>query len=164
MFITSYAGWPAYNTSLIVSLSGQPIYNPNPEPTITCKSLCRLSSSCCVCGLGYTWAQIHTKKNYVYTKLKEMTRVQTRGSHFGIPHPDSNRFDLIFYHTHTVRQELSSSLSLLHINIYIKTSTYLFSILNSQFPLTFSICFCCFLSLSLCRLFRWRSGLYWAEP
>ena len=30
MSVTGYAGWPAYDTFLIVSLSGQPVYDPNP--------------------------------------------------------------------------------------------------------------------------------------
>ena len=28
--IAGYAGWPAYDTFLIVSLSGRPVYDPNP--------------------------------------------------------------------------------------------------------------------------------------
>ena len=30
MSIAGYAGWPAYDTFLIVLLSGRPIYDPNP--------------------------------------------------------------------------------------------------------------------------------------
>ena len=43
MSITSYAGWPAYDTSLIVLLSSWPVYdpnplrpNPNPKKSVSC--------------------------------------------------------------------------------------------------------------------------------
>ena len=53
MSIVSYAGWPAYDTFLIVSLSGRPVYdpnllrpNPNPKKPV--------SGSCRVRGLSRT--------------------------------------------------------------------------------------------------------------
>ena len=53
VFIVGYAGWSAYDTFLIVSLSSRPVYdsnplrlNPNPKK--------RVSGSCRVCELGRT--------------------------------------------------------------------------------------------------------------
>ena len=45
--ITGYVGWPAYNTFLIVSLLGRPIYDPNslksnPNPKNPVSSLYRV--------------------------------------------------------------------------------------------------------------------------
>ena len=50
MSIASYAGWPAYDTFPIVSLLGQPIYDPNPlRPNFNSEK--PMSSSCRVRGL-----------------------------------------------------------------------------------------------------------------
>ena len=51
--IAGYAGWPTYDTFLIVSLSGQPVYDPNPlksnlNPKKSMSGLCRVR------GLGRT--------------------------------------------------------------------------------------------------------------
>ena len=53
MFIVGYAGWPAYYTFLIVSLSGRSIYDPNSlRPNPNPKK--HMSGSCRVHGLGRT--------------------------------------------------------------------------------------------------------------
>ena len=51
--IAGYAGWPAYDTFLIVLFLGRPVYNPNPlrsNPNLKKP----VSGSCRVCGLGRT--------------------------------------------------------------------------------------------------------------
>ena len=51
--IAGYAGWPAYDTYLIVSLLGQPIYDPNPlRPNPNPEK--HMLGSCRVHGLGQT--------------------------------------------------------------------------------------------------------------
>ena len=51
--IAGYAGWPAYDTFFIMSLSGRSIYDPNPlRPNPNPKKL--MLDSCCVCELGPT--------------------------------------------------------------------------------------------------------------
>ena len=58
MSIEDYAGWPAYDTFLIVSLSGWPIYDPNPlRPNPNPKK--PVSGSCHVRGLGQTLTPLH---------------------------------------------------------------------------------------------------------
>ena len=53
MSIAGYAGWPAYDTFLIVLLSGRPVYDPNPlRPNPNPKK--PVSGSCRVHGLGRT--------------------------------------------------------------------------------------------------------------
>ena len=57
--IAGYASWPAYDTFLIVSLSGRPVYDPNPlrfNPNPK-KSV---SGSCRVHGLGRTLTPLLT--------------------------------------------------------------------------------------------------------
>ena len=51
--IAGYAGWPAYDTFLIVLLSGRPVYDLNPlRPNPNSKK--PVSGSCRVRGLGWT--------------------------------------------------------------------------------------------------------------
>ena len=53
MSIAGYAGWPAYDTFLIVLLSGRPVYDPNPlRPNPNPEK--PVSGSCRVRGLGRT--------------------------------------------------------------------------------------------------------------
>ena len=53
MSVANYAGWHAYDTFLIVSLSGWPVYDPNSlRPNLNLQK--PVSSSCCVCRLGQT--------------------------------------------------------------------------------------------------------------
>ena len=53
MSIAGYASWPAYDTFLIVSLSGQPIYDPNPL-RLNPNPKKPVSGSCRVHGLDRT--------------------------------------------------------------------------------------------------------------
>ena len=65
----SIMGWPAYDTFLIVSLSGRPVYdpnslrsNPNPKKPV--------SDSCHVRGLGWTLTPLIILSKY-FKKTKE---------------------------------------------------------------------------------------------
>ena len=52
MFIAGYVGWFAYDKFLIVTLSGQPVYDPNPlRSNLNLKK--PVSGSCHVHGLGW---------------------------------------------------------------------------------------------------------------
>ena len=77
VFIVGYAGWFAYDTFLIVSHSGWPVYHPNslrhsPNPQKP------MSSSCHVRGLGQTLTPLgkviriecnYNKYNYFLVKV-----------------------------------------------------------------------------------------------
>ena len=60
--IAGYAGWPAYDTFLIVSLLGRPVYDPNPlRPNPNPKK--SVSGSCRVRGLGRTLTPLYMRKD-----------------------------------------------------------------------------------------------------
>ena len=67
MSIAGYAGWLAYDTFLIVSFTGRPIYDPNPlKPNPNPKK--PVLSSCHVRGLGRTLTPL--KKSVIIIVLK----------------------------------------------------------------------------------------------
>ena len=64
MSITGYAGWPAYDTFLIVSLLSRPVYDPNPlrsnpNPKKPISGLYRVR------GLGRTLTPLHEIYGYL---------------------------------------------------------------------------------------------------
>ena len=61
--IAGYAGWSDYDTFLIVSLSGQPVYDPNPLKSNP-NSKKSVSGSCHVHGLGWTLTPLNGIKAF----------------------------------------------------------------------------------------------------
>ena len=73
--IADYAGWPACDTFLIVSVLGWPIYDPNPlRPNPNPKK--PVSGSCRVRGLGRTLTPLFNMPG-VYDKSKDYTELNT---------------------------------------------------------------------------------------
>ena len=65
----STAGWPTYDVFLIVSLSSQPVYDPNPlRPNPNSQK--PMSGSCRVHGLGQTLTALLA---IIYLKQKDMS-------------------------------------------------------------------------------------------
>ena len=65
----SIMGWPAYDTFLIVSLSGRPVYDPNPLRSNPNPKK-PVSDSCHVRGLGWTLTPLIILSKY-FKKTKE---------------------------------------------------------------------------------------------
>ena len=70
MSIAGYAGWPAYDTFLIVLLSSWPVYDPNPlRPNPNLKK--SVSGSCRVRGLARTLTPLAIDTNIHQEKKKK---------------------------------------------------------------------------------------------
>ena len=84
--IAGYAGWPAYDTFLIVSLSSRPIYDPNPlRPNPNPKK--PVLSSCRVHGLGRTLTPLEMIYIYIYIYIYIQSLHQSSlASVFIMPH------------------------------------------------------------------------------
>ena len=106
----SIMGWPAYDTFLIVSLSGRPVYDPNPLRSNPNPKK-PVSDSCHVRGLGWTLTPLIILSKY-FKKTKERLTYASGGKmqiEFKIPNAHVCQDNTCFKTTFVLVKNMANS-------------------------------------------------------